>query len=167
VTDYKVDAVEQILPILEVVAREARPFVIVAEEIEGQALAALIMNAMRGTMKIAAVKAPRYGEERRNILKDLAISVGATFVSRESGIKMRDVKLENLGIAKSVEISKGETTIMGGKGTVMRLRRGLKRCGQRLSRLNQSTSVSEFKKELRASLVVLQLFVSVHLLKLR
>ena len=118
VTDYKVDAVEQILPILEVVAREARPFVIVAEEIEGQALAALIMNAMRGTMKIAAVKAPRYGEERRNILKDLAISVGATFVSRESGIKMQDVKLENLGIAKSVEISKGETTIMGGKGTV-------------------------------------------------
>ncbi len=118
VTDYKVDAVEQILPILEVVAREARPFVIVAEEIEGQALAALIMNAMRGTMKIAAVKAPRYGEERRNILKDLAISVGATFVSRESGIKLQDVKLENLGIAKSVEISKGETTIMGGKGTV-------------------------------------------------
>ncbi len=116
VTDYKIDAVEQILPILEVVARESRPFVIVAEEIEGQALAALIMNAMRGTMKIAAVKAPRYGEERRGILKDLATSVGATFVSRESGIKLQDVKLENLGIAKSIEITKGETTIMGGKG---------------------------------------------------
>jgi chaperonin GroEL len=118
VTDSKIDSVDQILPILEVVAREGRPFVIIAEEIEGQGLAALIMNAMRGTMKIAAVKAPRYGEERRGILKDLAISVGATFISRESGLKLKDVKLEHLGIAKSVEISKSETTIMGGKGAV-------------------------------------------------
>ena len=116
VTDYKIEAVDQILPILEVVAREARPFVIVAEEIEGQALAALIMNAMRGTMKIAAVKAPRYGEERRGILKDLAISVGANFISRESGLKLNDVQLAHLGIAKSIEITKNETTIMGGKG---------------------------------------------------
>ena len=116
VTDYKIEAVEQILPILEVVARESRPFVIVAEDIEGQALAALIMNAMRGTMKIAAVKAPRYGEERRGILKDLATSVGAFFVSRESGVKLKDVKLHQLGIAKSIEITKSETTIMGGKG---------------------------------------------------
>jgi chaperonin GroEL len=116
VTDYKLDAVEQILPILEVVAREGRPFVIVAEDIEGQALAALIMNAMRGTMKIAAVKAPRYGEERRGILKDLATSVGALFVSRESGVKLKDVQLDQLGVARSVAITKGETTIMGGKG---------------------------------------------------
>jgi chaperonin GroEL len=116
VTDYKIDAVEQILPILEVVARESRPFVIVAEDIEGQALAALIMNAMRGTMKIAAIKAPRYGEERRGILKDLATSVGGFFVSRESGVKLKDVQLSHLGIAKSIEITKGETTIMGGKG---------------------------------------------------
>ena len=116
VTDYKIDAVEQILPILEVVARESRPFVIVAEDIEGQALAALIMNAMRGTMKIAAVKAPRYGEERRGILKDLATSVGASFISRENGIKLKDVQLAQLGVARSIEITKNETTIMGGKG---------------------------------------------------
>jgi chaperonin GroEL len=116
VTDYKIDSVDQILPILEVVAREARPFVIVAEDIEGQALAALIMNAMRGTMKIAAVKAPRYGEERRGILKDLATSVGAFFVSRESGVKLSDVQLAHLGVAKSIEVTKSETTVMGGKG---------------------------------------------------
>jgi chaperonin GroEL len=118
VSDFKIDSVEQILPILEVVAREGRPFIIVAEEIEGQALAALIMNAVRGTMKIAAVKAPRYGEERRQILKDLAVSVGATLVSRESGVKLQEAQLEHLGIAKSVEISKNETTIMGGKGSL-------------------------------------------------
>ncbi len=118
VTDFKIDTVEQILPILEVVAREGRPFIIIAEDIEGQALAALIMNAVRGSMKIAAVKAPRYGEERRKILKDLSISVGATLVSRESGIRLKDTKLEHLGIAKSIEISKNQTTIMGGKGSL-------------------------------------------------
>ena len=99
VTDYKITQVEQILPILELVAREARPLVIVAEDIEGQALAALIMNAVRGTMKVAAVKAPRYGEERRGILEDLATSVGATFVNRLSGMKVQETKLSDLGSA--------------------------------------------------------------------
>jgi len=116
VTDAKIEMVDEILPVLEVVAREGRPFLIVAEDIEGQALAALIMNAMRGTMRIVAVKAPRYGEERRNILKDLAISVGATFVSRESGMSVRDVKLTDLGTAKNIEISKYMTTIVDGSG---------------------------------------------------
>jgi chaperonin GroEL len=71
---------------------------------------------MRGTMKVAAVKAPRYGEERRNILKDLAVSVGATFVSMESGMKISDVKLKDFGKAKKIEIAKSQTTIVGGKG---------------------------------------------------
>ncbi len=116
VTDYKINAVEQILPILEMVAREGRPLVIVAEDIEGQALAALIMNAMRGTMKIAAIKAPRYGEDRRNTMHDLALSVGATFVTRESGIKLQDVKMGHLGSAKFVESTKYMTTVVGGNG---------------------------------------------------
>jgi chaperonin GroEL len=108
--------VEDILPILEVVAREGRPLIVVAEDVEGQALAALIMNAIRGTMKVAAVKAPRYGEERRGILKDLAISMGAEFVSVENGLSLKSTKLEDLGTAKKVEISKNWTTIMGGNG---------------------------------------------------
>jgi chaperonin GroEL len=118
VTDHKFDSVQDMLPVLELIAREGKPFVIVAEEIEGQALAALIMNAMRGTMKVAAVKAPRYGEERRNILKDLAISIGATFVSMESGMKISDVKLKDFGKAKKIEIAKSLTTIVGGKGSL-------------------------------------------------
>ena len=116
VTDYKIETVEDIFPILEIAAREAKPFIIVAEEIEGQALAALIMNAVRGTMKVAAIKASRYGEERRAILKDLALSTGATFVSRLSGLKLRDVKLEHLGFAEKIESFKNRTTIAGGKG---------------------------------------------------
>tara|TARA_Y100000310_G_scaffold327621_1_gene394261 strand:+ start:624 stop:2195 length:1572 start_codon:yes stop_codon:yes gene_type:complete len=116
VTDYDIEAVDQLLPILEVAARENRPLVIVCENIEGQALAAVIMNAIRGTMKIAAVKAPRYGEERRSILKDLALSVGAAFVSRDSGLKLKDAKLTHLGTAKTIDILKNGTTVVGGKG---------------------------------------------------
>ena len=114
VTDKSITTIDDILPSLEVAARDGRPFIIVAEDISGQALAALIMNAMKGSMKVAAIKAPRYGEERRNILSDLAISVGATFISRESGIQMRSIKLEHFGKAQSVESNKFFTTIVGG-----------------------------------------------------
>ncbi len=116
VTDNKISSVDEMMPVLEVVAREARPLVIVAEDIEGQALAALIMNAVRGTLKVAAVKAPRYGNERRDILKDLALSTGAAFVSRESGIKLRDVTLEHMGEVTTVDITKHNTTIVGTSG---------------------------------------------------
>jgi chaperonin GroEL len=116
VTDYKVENIEDILPVLEVVAREGRPVVFVVEDIEGQALAAMIMNSVRGTMKVAAIKAPQYGEERRSILKDLSISVGATFFSRETGLALKDAKLEHLGQAKTIESSKVGTTIVGGFG---------------------------------------------------
>tara|TARA_R110000824_G_scaffold401313_3_gene611651 strand:+ start:5402 stop:6973 length:1572 start_codon:yes stop_codon:yes gene_type:complete len=114
ITDHKISNVEPILPVLEMIARENRPLVVVAEDIEGQALAAMIMNAMRGTLKIAAIKAPLYGEERRNILSDLAASVGATFITRESGAKLSDTQLSDLGTAHLVESTKYQTTIVGG-----------------------------------------------------
>lgn len=116
VTDHSVNSVEEILPVLELVAREQKPFVIVAENVEGQALAALIMNTVRGNMKVAAVKAPHYGEQRRNILKDLALSTGATFISRDSGLKLSEVKLQHLGTAKTIESEKNWSTVIGGGG---------------------------------------------------
>jgi chaperonin GroEL len=116
VADAKIDKVDDILPVLEVIAREGRPLVIVASDIEGQALAALIMNSMRGTMKVAAVKAPGYGEERRGILNDLCLTTGATYVTRSSGLKLKEVTLEHLGMAKKIDITKAVTTIVGGKG---------------------------------------------------
>jgi len=90
--------------------------VIVAEEVEGQALAALIMNAARGTMKVAAVKAPRYGEERRNILNDLALSVGATLITKEKDLTLRDVNLSHFGTSKKVDVTKHLTTVIDGVG---------------------------------------------------
>jgi len=116
ITDTKVDQVAQILPALEIAARENRPFVIVAEEVEGQALAALIMNTMRGSMKVAAVKAPRYGEERRAIMSDLAISTGAKFFQQSMGHNLTDVSLTDFGKAESVEITKNTTTVVDGEG---------------------------------------------------
>jgi chaperonin GroEL len=116
VTDEKITAVDDVLPALEIAARESRPFLIVADSVEEQALAALIMNAVRGTMKVAAVKAPFYGEERRNLLKDLAISVGATFYSKESGNNIKDVTLKSLGTSKTVDITNNMTTIVDGNG---------------------------------------------------
>jgi len=114
VTDYKIDAVQDILPTLELAARENKPFVIVAEHVEGQALAALIMNTVRGSMKVVAVKAPGYGQERRSVMEDLCLSVGATFVSRSSGKSLSDVALTDLGSCKKVEVLKNHTTFVGG-----------------------------------------------------
>jgi chaperonin GroEL len=116
VTDAKIEAVDQILPALEIVSRDGRPLVIVAEEIEGQALAALIMNTVRGSLKIAAIKAPFYGERRRSILADVALSTGAMFFTRDATISLRDCKLEHFGQCRSIDITKTSTTLIGGKG---------------------------------------------------
>ena len=116
ITDSKINQVNDILPSLEIAAREGRPFVIVAEEIEGQALAALIMNTMRGSMKVVAVKAPRYGEERRAIMSDLAVATGAKFFQQSLGHKLTEVSLVDFGKANSVEITKNMTTVVDGEG---------------------------------------------------
>ena len=115
VTDEKIETIEQILPTLELAARDNRPLLIVAD-MEGQALAAVIANAVRGTMKIAAVKPPRYGEERRSILKDLCSSTGATFVTRENSLSLKQIQLTHFGQSKSISLNKSWTTIVGGTG---------------------------------------------------
>jgi len=116
VTDEKVEHVEQIMSTLEMCARDNRPLLLVSNDIEGQALAALIANAVRGTMKVCAVKAPKYGEERRNILKDLCTSIGATFITRENGLTLKDTQLSHFGQCKRISITKSWTTVVGGDG---------------------------------------------------
>lgn len=133
ITDERIDTVEQLLPVLEVVARENKPLVIVCEEIEGQALAAIIMNSLRGTLSVAAIKAPRYGEERRNILSDLAIALGASFFTRMNGGDIRTAKLKDLGKAKSIEASKVQTIIMGGKGDQVKIQERIELLKQEIS----------------------------------
>lgn len=121
VTDHKLDKLETILPLLEKVSRTQKPLLVVGEDIEGQVLASFIANASRakakiaGAMKVVAIKAPFYGEERREFLHDLSISVGATFISRESGMSLHNATLADLGSAKTFESTRFSTIIVGGK----------------------------------------------------
>jgi len=115
VTDIRIDSVQQMLPILEIAARQTKPLIIITEEIEGQALASLIANSLRGSMAVAAINAPRFGEERRDFLSDLALAVGANFISRASGLNLNKVKITDLGNATSIDCSKFFTTIIGGQ----------------------------------------------------
>lgn len=160
VTDETLSNVEEILPILEIVARDGRPFIIVAEEIEGQLLAALIINRMRNGMKIAAIKAPRYGEERRSILEDLALVTGATFVSKDSGLRLRKVRLEHLGSAQRVESSKQLTTIADGVSDFAQLEKRidlLKAQMQEVDSLREAERIQDRITRLSSGVAVLRI----------
>ena len=116
-TDQKISNIQDILPILEAVSKQGAPLLIIAEDVDGEALATLILNKLRGTLNIAAVKAPGYGDRRKRMLEDIAILTGGQVAMKELGVQLTDVTAEMLGRAKSVKISKDDTTIVGGAGS--------------------------------------------------
>ena len=116
-TDQKVSNIQDVLPILEAVAKQGSPLLIIAEDVDGEALASLILNKLRGALNVCAVKAPGYGDRRKRMLEDIAILTGGQVAMKELGVNLADVTAEMLGRAKSIKITKDTTTIVGGAGS--------------------------------------------------
>ena len=141
-TDKKISNIQEILPLLEEVVQASKPLLIIADDVDGEALTTLILNKLRGTFNVVAVKAPGYGDRRKAMLEDIAILTGATVVSEELGMDLKDTAMDMLGSAKKVKVDKDNTTIVEGKGDKANLEERVETIRKQIE-----TEDSEYEKE--------------------